>query len=539
MKGSRELTVIRTFFVALVVLATAAGTGHAQSRAVGSVAVASPTSADIWLDDRKVGEARAGADLILNDIPTGAYRLIARKGARTWERMIDIGAGGRTEVVVRVDLPVLPRLDVLRQVLPIVDQQYFEPADFARFRLGAARGIAAVVPETTFRVEESDRGPAVVYQPRNDPAARVVFNPTATRSEAENDVRFLAALAGELAPNVSAAQLETSIVSKALSALDAHSAYLDPDEYRDLQASTSGTFGGLGIEITLKDETLTVVAPIEGTPAHRAGIRAGDQIVTVDGQPTAGMPLAAAVRRMRGHPGSRVTIGVSRASWPAPRDIEIIREQIRVQAVQSRPIENGIGYIKLRQFQETAAGQMDAALTNLRGSHGPLRGLVLDLRNNPGGLLTAAVEVAEKFLDDGKLVVSTRGRVANQNMRFNARAKRSYKDFAMVVLVNKGSASASEIVAGALQDSGRAIVVGSRSFGKGSVQTIIPISPGAVRLTTAEYMTPSGRTIHGKGITPDVVIEDADTADPSAAEAVLARAVAILKERSRSWPTRE
>jgi carboxyl-terminal processing protease len=214
---------------------------------------------------------------------------------------------------------------------------------------------------------------------------------------------------------------------------------------------------------------------------------------------------------MRGKPGSRITISVVREGWTEPKDFDIIREQIRVQSVKTQELESGIEYIRLRQFQEQTAQDLETVLDKY-SKGAKIQGLVLDLRNNPGGLLTSAVEVTEKFLDAGRLVVYTEGRVRNQNMRFQANARRVYTDFPVVVLVNQGSASASEIVAGALQDWGRAIVIGTQSFGKGSVQTIIPLSDGSgLRLTTAKYFTPKGRSIHGKGITPDIIVEGPKT----------------------------
>jgi carboxyl-terminal processing protease len=292
-----------------------------------------------------------------------------------------------------------------------------------------------------------------------------------------------------------------------LRGLDPHSSFLDPEMYKEMQVETSGSFGGLGIEITLKDDILTVVAPIEGTPAYRAGIHPGDRIVKIEGITTKDMQLTDAVKRMRGKPGTKVTISVVREGWTEPKDFEITREQIRVQSVKSMQLEPGIEYIRLRQFQEQTANDLDAALEKYSKEQ-KIQGLILDLRNNPGGLLTASVEVAEKFLEGGRLVVYTEGRVRNQNMRFTANAKRIYPDFPIVVLVNQGSASASEIVAGALQDWGRAVVLGTQTFGKGSVQTIIPLTDGSgLRLTTAKYFTPKGRSIHGKGIAPDILVE--------------------------------
>jgi carboxyl-terminal processing protease len=296
-----------------------------------------------------------------------------------------------------------------------------------------------------------------------------------------------------------------------LRGLDPHSSFLDPDMYREMQVETSGSFGGLGIEITLRDDVLTVVAPIEGTPAYRAGIQPGDRILKIEGLSTKDMQLADAVKRMRGKPGSKITVTIVREGWTEPKDFLITREQIRVQSVKNNQLEPGIEYIRLRQFQEQTSNDLETALEKY-AKEGKIQGLVLDLRNNPGGLLTSAVEVTEKFLEPGKLVVYTEGRVRNQNMRFSSNAKRSFTDFPVVVLVNQGSASASEIVAGALQDYGRAVVLGTQSFGKGSVQTIIPLSDGSgLRLTTAKYFTPKGRSIHGKGITPDILVEGPKT----------------------------
>jgi carboxyl-terminal processing protease len=292
-----------------------------------------------------------------------------------------------------------------------------------------------------------------------------------------------------------------------LRGLDAHSSFLDPEMYREMQVETSGSFGGLGIEITLRDDVLTVVAPIEGTPAYRAGIQPGDRILKIEGLSTKDMQLSDAVKRMRGKPGSKITISIVREGWAEPKDFFITREQIRVQSVRANQLEPGIEYIRLRQFQEQTANDLEVSLDKYV-KEGKIQGLVLDLRNNPGGLLTSAVEVTEKFLESGKLVVYTEGRVRNQNMRFSSNAKRVFSDFPIVVLLNQGSASASEIVAGALQDWGRAVVIGTQSFGKGSVQTIIPLSDGSgLRLTTAKYFTPKGRSIHGKGITPDIIVE--------------------------------
>jgi carboxyl-terminal processing protease len=292
-----------------------------------------------------------------------------------------------------------------------------------------------------------------------------------------------------------------------LKTLDPHSSFLDPESYREMQVETSGSFGGLGIEITIRDDQLTVVAPIEGTPAYRAGIQPGDRIIKIEGLATKDMTLVDAVKKMRGPKGTKVTITIQREGAKEPQDVSVVREIIQVQSIKTSEIEPGFGYIRIRQFQERTAKDMGAGLEKLEKT-GRLAGLVLDLRNNPGGLLTSAVEVSEQFLGDGKLVVYTEGRVPRTNMRFVAHARQPNTRVPIVVLVNQGSASASEIVAAALQDHGRAVVLGTRTFRKGSVQSIIPLSDGSgLRLTTAMYFTPKGRAIHEQGITPDVVVE--------------------------------
>jgi carboxyl-terminal processing protease len=250
-----------------------------------------------------------------------------------------------------------------------------------------------------------------------------------------------------------------------------------------------------------------VVAPIEGTPAYKAGVQPGDRIVKIEGLPTKDMTLVDAVKKMRGPKGSKVSITIQRDGSKDPIELSIVREIIQVQSVKMQEIEQGLGYIRLRQFQERTAKDLVAGIEKLEKT-GRFAGLIVDLRNNPGGLLSSAVEVSEEFLGDGKLVVYTEGRVRNQNMRFVAHAKHPVTDVPLVVLVNQGSASASEIVAGAIQDHGRGVVLGTQTFGKGSVQTIIPLADGSgLRLTTAKYFTPKGRSIHGKGITPDIVID--------------------------------
>lgn len=291
-----------------------------------------------------------------------------------------------------------------------------------------------------------------------------------------------------------------------LEALDPHSAFMPPDMYKEMQLETQGAFGGLGIEITVRDRQLTVVAPIEGTPADRAGIQAGDRILKIDGKPAKDMTLMEAVKKMRGPKGTRVTITIWREDFTEPRDITLIRDIIEVKSVKSKDLGDGIGYIRIVSFQERTGKDLEKALDILEEKG--MKALVLDLRNNPGGLLEQAVEVADKFLEKGRLIVYTQGRTKNQDIRKIAERKDRHPDYPMVVLINGGSASASEIVAGALQDWKKAVILGTQSFGKGSVQTVIPLSDGSgLRLTTARYYTPKGKSIHGMGIIPDIIVE--------------------------------
>jgi carboxyl-terminal processing protease len=289
-----------------------------------------------------------------------------------------------------------------------------------------------------------------------------------------------------------------------LTTLDPHSSFMPPDVYKEMQIETQGSFGGLGIEITVRERHLTIVAPIDGTPADRAGLEAGDSIVRIDGELTKDMTLMEAVRKLRGPKGSKVTITILR-NGREPFDVSITRDIIEVHSVRASDLGDGIGYIRVTSFQERTRGDLDDALAKLRQSG--MRGLILDLRNNPGGLLSQAVQVADLFLKKGQLIVYTEGRAKNQNLRF-VDEQDNPQDFPMVVVVNRGSASASEIVAGALQDHQRAVLVGTPTFGKGTVQTVIPLNDGSgLRLTTARYFTPKQRAIDGVGMTPDIVVE--------------------------------
>ena len=307
--------------------------------------------------------------------------------------------------------------------------------------------------------------------------------------------------------DVDTKNLVTGAINGMLSSLDPHSAYLTPDLYKELQMDTQGRFGGLGIEITVKNGILTVVSPIEDTPAFKAGVKPGDMIFKIEDEFTKDMTLVDAVKKMRGPKGTKITISIKREGVPELIDFTLMRDTIRVQSVRSRTLEEGYGYIRLAQFQERSDRDLQKALEKLAAEKGGIKGLVLDLRNDPGGLLTQAVRVSDLFLDSG-LIVYTEGRIESQKQKYFAQKEGTWTDFPMVVLVNGGSASASEIVAGALQDHKRAVVLGTKTFGKGSVQTILPLDDNsALRLTTARYFTPNGRSIQALGIVPDIVVD--------------------------------
>jgi carboxyl-terminal processing protease len=291
-----------------------------------------------------------------------------------------------------------------------------------------------------------------------------------------------------------------------LETLDPHSAFMPPNMYKEMQEETKGRFEGLGIEITIKDGILTVVSPIEETPAYRAGILAGDQIIKIEGESTKNFTLMDSVKRLRGPRGSKVTITIMREGFTKPKEYTLVRDVIPVRSVRHELLEKNYGYIRLSQFQEKTDDEFEKAMKALEEeSKGTLKGLVLDLRNNPGGLLDQAVKIADRFIDSG-LIVSVEGRKEDQKMKFYAHPDGSASRYPLVVLVNGGSASGAEIVAGAIQDQGRGILVGTQTFGKGSVQTIIPLKDGSgLRLTTARYYTPNGRSIQAKGIVPDII----------------------------------
>jgi len=324
-------------------------------------------------------------------------------------------------------------------------------------------------------------------------------------------------------------QLFDRVIEGLLANLDPHSVYLNEQDYQQLQQHTSGDYSGLGMEITIDQGLIHVIAPIDDSPAATAGIKAGDYIVEIDQQSIRGIGLQKATDRLRGAPGSKITLGILREGETETLELTVERDIVHINSVRSRIIEEGIGYIRLALFQTDSGNEFEAALKQLQADH-PLKGLILDLRNNPGGLFPESITIADALIDQG-LLVYTEGRLPIANQQFNATSGDLLNGAPLVVMINGGSASASEIVAGALQDRGRATILGERSFGKGSVQTLIPLGDGrAIKLTTANYFTPNGRSIHGEGIEPDQAVEPAEEDNDN--DLQLEAAIAQLKKHS-------
>lgn len=328
------------------------------------------------------------------------------------------------------------------------------------------------------------------------------------------DLRTFAKVYGHIrngyVEDVSDTELLEYAIKGMLSELDPHSAYLDSSTFEDLQVNTTGEFGGLGIEVGMENGFVKVISPIDDTPASRAGVEAGDLIIELDDKPVKGMNISDAVEQMRGPIGTDITLTIVREGVDLPFELVLTRDTVKVTSVRSRILEPGYAYLRIAQFQVDTGKEMVETINKIRAEEPDLKGLILDLRNNPGGVLQASVEVADAFLDEG-LIVYTKGRIENADLSYTARPGDTLDDLPMAVLINDGSASASEIVAGALQDHRRAVIVGTESFGKGSVQTVIPISAErAIKLTTSLYYTPEGRSIQAQGITPDIQVERAE-----------------------------
>ncbi|MEK6224517.1 MAG: S41 family peptidase [Thermodesulfobacteriales bacterium] len=362
----------------------------------------------------------------------------------------------------------------------------------------------------------------------------LIFTLNITGAKADNDdvykglsnfTRVLDLIQRNYVENVDGEELTNKAIEGMLQSLDPYSAYLSPERYRDLEIGTSGEFVGVGMEVTTKNGYLNVITPIEGGPADKAGIKPKDLIVEIEGESTKGMVVQEAVNLLRGPKGSSVNITVEREGVPQPLKITLVRDKITVKSVKYRMLDNQIGYIRLAQFQENSSQELRSALSALESQNGKkLRGVVLDLRNNPGGLLGEAIEIVDEFIDQG-LIVSVRGRTEGQAREYYATKNGDFQEYPIVVIVNDGSASASEVVAEALQDSKRATILGTNTFGKGSVQTIIRLEDGSgLKLTTAKFYAPSGRSISEIGVTPDVIVENDDSNDKQ-----LDTAIEILK----------
>ena len=334
--------------------------------------------------------------------------------------------------------------------------------------------------------------------------------------------------------NGQATNWEYRAVEGMVKSLDGNSAFMPPHEFREMQEETRGSFGGIGIRIGVEDGQVVIVEPMEGTPASKAGLKQGDRIMKIDGQPTQGLTLQEAVRRMRGPVGSRLVLGIVRRGGVEPEDVSLTRAKIELKTVEGQLLDGRIGYVKVRGFHETTLQELEKALNRL--TQQKMEGLVLDLRNNPGGLLSQSVKVCNLFVDEGLIVVSTEGRVRNQNSRFMANGGGQYRQYPLIVLINAGSASGSEIVAGALQDLQKATIIGTKSYGKGSVQTIFPLQDGSgLRLTTAHYFTPSGRNIDHVGIVPDIELSNEGKEDRQLdmAHAIMKEALAMTSRRKQ------
>jgi carboxyl-terminal processing protease len=336
---------------------------------------------------------------------------------------------------------------------------------------------------------------------------------TETYEELKTFTEVLADIQKHYVEEVKTKDLVYGAIRGMLATLDPHSAFMPPEVYKEVQVETKGEFGGVGIQIGIKDNRLTVIAPIDGTPAERAGIKAGDFILKVNEESTKDMTLVDAVQKMRGAKGTKVTLTIQREGAAEPMVFALTREIIKIESVRSKMLDGNIGYLRVTQFQDQTAKDVSANLRKLREQK--MQSLVLDLRNNPGGLLTSAVEVSEQFVGPNRLIVYIKTREGRKDDYVSHSKEQQPDDYPIIVLVNEGSASASEIVAGALQDWGRAVVVGVQTFGKGSVQTILPLGDGSgLRLTTAKYYTPKGRSIHGVGIAPDILVKGKPTTTP-------------------------
>lgn len=393
---------------------------------------------------------------------------------------------------------------LLYEVMQKVDDSYTRTPDFRKMYVAGLEGLKKSAGEGRFDFEEKAGDEVLLKAGKKELLVRLRGDTAGGLGGFERAYRFAMANAGDdKKKKKGGLKVMYAALTSMLRSLDPFSSFVSPESYRQMRVEHTGRYGGVGVIITVREKKLTVISPIDDTPAHRAGLKSEDVILEIDGATTADMPLSEVVRRMRGPAGKTVDLLISRASWPEPRNVTLRRAIISIRSVKTEVKEGGIGYLRLTAFHGRTTRELDVGLNELIRKK--VRGIVLDLRDNPGGFLRQSVQVSERFLPDGSMVVFTRGRRRSETVYFRSRGSGVWVGKPLIVLINKGSASASEIVAGALQDLDRALIIGRTSFGKGSVQAIIPTrGEAAVRLTTAKYYTPLGRLIHEKGIQPDV-----------------------------------
>ena len=392
---------------------------------------------------------------------------------------------------------------LLYEVMQKVDDKYARTPDFRKMYVAGLEGLKKSSGDGRFDFEEKAGGEVLLKAQEKELLIRLGGDTDGGLGAFERAYRFVMENAGDSKKKKGGLRVMYAALSSMLRSLDPFSTFVSPESYKQMRVEYTGRYGGVGVIITLREKKLTVISPIEDTPAYRAGLKSEDVILEIDGTPTADMALFEVVRRMRGPAGKAVDLLISRVSWPKPRNVKLRRAIIKIRSVKTEVKKGGIGYLRVTAFHGRTTRELDVGLNELIRKK--VRGIVLDLRDNPGGFLRQSVQVSERFLPDGSMVVFTRGRRRSETVYFRSRGNGVWLGKPLVVLINKGSASASEIVAGALQDLDRALILGRTSFGKGSVQAIIPTrGAAAIRLTTAKYYTPLGRLIHEKGIQPDV-----------------------------------
>ena len=392
---------------------------------------------------------------------------------------------------------------LLYEVMQKVDDNYARTPDFRKMYVAGLEGLKKSSGDGRFDFEEKAGGEVLLKAQEKELLVRLRGDTDGGLGAFERAYRFVMENAGDSKKKKGELRVMYAALSSMLRSLDPFSTFVSPESYKQMRVEYTGRYGGVGVIITVREKKLTVISPIEDTPAYRAGLKSEDVILEIDGAPTADMALFEVVRRMRGPAGKAVDLLISRVSWPKPRNVKLRRAIIKIRSVKTEVKKGGIGYLRVTAFHGRTTRELDVGLNELIRKK--VRGIVLDLRDNPGGFLRQSVQVSERFLPDGSMVVFTRGRRRSETVYFRSRGNGVWLGKPLVVLINKGSASASEIVAGALQDLDRALILGRTSFGKGSVQAIIPTrGEAAIRLTTAKYYTPLGRLIHEKGIQPDV-----------------------------------